>query len=508
MWVGLFEPGTGQRALVRDSFLAAIICITLLTAGCSSNGTSSQSQGAAAASGGTKAPGSATTAPGGGVAPVAGTDKPTPTASGGTTGGTTSTLETSSAGMGGAGSGVMSISAGAGAGGTTSGGTGGSSGTAGKAGMSAVDAGMTMTDDDAGVACIPPTKPLDFSSAPKCSMDVCPAQDSICFPTTSLANLVPQSTIDLLSKCDDTNTCVPLELANYGGKGIQPTCKSLGGVEGRCISTCVKQVAEQASILPKDTCMGSDLCAPCYDPRTGQDTLACRQGCDTGPKEGPKPFPKCCSDRGMCVPPALAGAQAKNLDKQSCTGENLCAPKELTDLTLKPKTCASLDGAEGRCISTCVGGAIAKQKDRLPTAGCAAEEVCAPCFDPVTGEDTGACAINGDMPAKPKQVFDTCCGMAAGQPVGVCVPPSLAGSQADILRRESCDSGRICAPIKKAMDPKYKFPTCTSLLGTGACVQRCILDPAQAAILSQGQCANGELCAPCDLLGTSTKACD
>jgi hypothetical protein len=210
----------------------------------------------------------------------------------------------------------------------------------------------------------------------------------------------------------------------------------------------------------------------------------------------------------LCVPPALAGAQAKNLDKQTCTGDNLCAPKELTDLTFKPKTCSSIDNAEGRCISTCAGGAVAKQKDRLPTAGCAAEEVCAPCYDPVTGEDTGACSINGDMPAKPKQVFDTCCGMAAGAPVGVCVPPSLAGNQADILRQESCKTGRICAPIKKAQDPKYKFPTCSSILGTGACVQSCILDPAQAAILSRGQCAAGELCAPCDLLGTPTKACE
>lgn len=503
--VRLFRLAAMTGGHWRHTLGLACICVTLAAAGCSSNNTSTApAQGTTSVSGGAKAPSSGTTAPGG-MSNVGGADKPTTTA----VAGMTSSATTSASGAGAAGK--SSTVAGAGtatpAAGMSASGTGGMA-SAGKGGATAGDAGMMTSDEDAGVMCMPPKKPLDLSTAPKCSMELCPAQDSICFPTAGLANLVPKSTIDLLTPCDDKNTCVPVELAATAGKGIQPTCKSLGGVEGRCISTCVKQVADQASILPKDTCAGTDLCAPCYDPRTGQDTLACRQGCDPGPKEGPKPFPKCCSDRGMCVPPALAGAQAKNLNKESCTGDNLCAPKELTDLKFKPKTCASIGGAEGRCVSTCVGGAVAKQKDRLPTAGCAAEEVCAPCFDPVTGEDTGACAINGDMPAKPKQVFDTCCGMSAGQPVGVCVPPSLAGDQASILRQETCKSGSICAPIKKAQDPKYKFPTCSSLLGTGACVQKCILDPTQAAILSQGQCAAGELCAPCDLLGMPTKACE
>lgn len=375
--------------------------------------------------------------------------------------------------------------------------------------MSMMDAGGRMnaaSDEDAG--CVPPEKPLDVSRFPKCSEEVCPAQDSVCFPISTLRAIVSTETIDLLANCDSSSKCVPIELASAAGRSLLTKCTSLNGAEGRCTSPCVPLVAQQASLLPQDVCTGSDLCAPCYDPRTGEDTLACRQGCDPGPSEAPKVFDKCCSDRGLCVPPALAGDQAKNLDQESCSEGTLCAPTELTDPTYQAKSCDSIDGAEGRCISTCVGGSVAKQKDRLPNAGCGANEVCAPCFDPVTGEDTGACTVNGDMPKKPKQVFQTCCGMSGDQPVGVCVTPDLAGSQASILRQESCPSGRLCAPVKKAQDPNYQFPMCTSLLGRGACVNSCIPDQTQAAILTRSGCSTGELCAPCELLGSPTGACD
>jgi hypothetical protein len=401
------------------------------------------------------------------------------------------------------------------------GGAAGASGSGGKAGSTAGAGGTVASagsgggprrgtrpdDEDAGV-CVVPDESVDVSNAKRCPAEVCPAQDSICLPATSLALLVPQSTIDLLGNCTETDKCVPIVMVEKAGKGILPSCRSINGVEGRCTSQCVPLVASQATLLPKDTCQGEDLCAPCFDPRTGEDTLACRQGCDPGPTEGPKPFAKCCSDRGLCVPPELAAGQAKNLNVDTCETGTLCAPTELTDPTFKAKACDSIDGAEGRCISTCVGGAVAKQKDRLPTAGCAAEEVCAPCFDPITGEDTGACSVNGDAPTKPKQVFDRCCGMVGDQPVGVCVPPALAGSQAGILRQETCGEGKLCAPIKKAEDPAFKFPTCNSLLGAGACVNSCIPDQTQAALLSRASCEMGELCAPCNLLGSNTGACD
>jgi hypothetical protein len=380
----------------------------------------------------------------------------------------------------------------------------------GSAGMSSSDdAGMDMgtDDDDAGV-CEPLKTPLNVAGFPKCSTELCPAQDSVCVGLDLLKSLaISEKTISLLSDCNATQKCVPATLAAGAGRAILTKCTSLIGAEGRCTSTCVPQVALQATQLPRDVCQGADLCAPCYDPRTGAATGACEQGCDPGPSQPAKTFPECCSDRGFCVPPALAGDQARNLDRKTCAEGNVCAPKELTDPTFKPKTCNSIDNSEGRCLSTCVAGAVAKQADRLPTQGCSANEVCAPCYDPVTGEDTGACTVNGDKPAKPAYAFPRCCGTGASA-AGVCVSPDLAGDQASILRQENCARQKLCAPVGKAQDPAYRFPICYGALGTGACVNSCILAPAQAAILSQETCAQNELCAPCTLLGTPTGACD
>ncbi|MEY4582074.1 MAG: hypothetical protein RL701_6777 [Pseudomonadota bacterium] len=365
------------------------------------------------------------------------------------------------------------------------------------------DAGISGNDEDAGVICVPPEKPANFSAAPKCSPALCPAQDSVCLPDTTLDLLIPQSTIDLLARCSATSACVPLKLANEVGRSILTTCTSLNATEGRCVSSCVPQVANQVSILPRDICAENERCAPCFDPRTGEDTKACRQGCDSGPKQAAKPFATCCSNRGLCVPPALTGAQAHNLEKDSCTGENLCAPRDLTDLTFKPKACDSVDGVEGRCMSTCLGGTLKVQRTRLPGVGCGVDELCAPCFDPVTGEDTGACTVNGDAPQKPKHVFTRCC----GENIGVCVPPALAGDQGGLLSKDTCEQGKVCAPIEKALDPAYTFPKC-DMTAQGACVPQCTLNQFLGGILGQGMCAVGSVCAPCSLFGAATGACD
>jgi hypothetical protein len=429
----------------------------------------------------------------------------TQTSDGGAAGGG-SDAGTSTAGSGGMSS-MMDASvsaAGTGGAGGKAGGSAGASGS--QAGAGGAQAGMGADDEDAG-ACIPLDEPLQTSFG-KCSMDICPAQDSVCVPTNLLTSLgISEPSIKLLADCNENYKCVPEVLANRGGRVLLTKCSSINAAEGRCLSTCVPQVALQASQLPKDVCQGTDLCAPCFDPRTSAETGACDQGCDTGPTEPPKLFAKCCSDRGLCVPPELAADQAKNLNIENCSEGTLCAPSELTDPTFRAKACDSIEGAEGRCISTCVGGAVAKQKDRLPTAGCGMNEVCAPCFDPITGEDTGACTVNGDKPTKEKQVFANCCGTTGTEPVGVCVPPDLAGEQASILRQETCAEGKLCAPVAKAADPMFQFATCNSLLGRGACVNSCIVDPGQAAILTRSGCGEGELCAPCNLLGSPTGAC-
>lgn len=98
-----------------------------------------------------------------------------------------------------------------------------------------------------------------------------------------------------------------------------------------------------------------------------------------------------------------------------------------------------------------------------------------------------------------------CCG--AG--VGVCVKPAMIdGDFKNALRPETCASGTLCEPIQRARDSTYKFPACTSNLGSGVCISRCILDPNQAAVLSRAGCTSTEACAPCSLGGAATNICD
>ena len=522
-------------------------------------------------------------------------------------------------GMSGAGSGGTAGnagSAGAGSGGSGGGGRGGSGGMGG--------AGGTCT----------PMEPGTLSTMfQKCSEELCPAQDSVCVPATLLLGSgTAQETLDRLADCSAESKCVPTLLLDTMGMFTPQTCSSVTGLEGRCLSSCVPQVARQAAQLPRDVCAETELCAPCYDPRTAEVTGACTQGCDTGPTEpAPEPFAKCCDERGVCVPPELAGDQAASLAKDSCEGDSMCAPEQLADPSFKPMTCRSLNDAEGRCLSTCLGtvagqleqlptadcaedercapcfdprtledtGAcnvngdapveapkgfdpccdmkgfcvsadqageqasslvadsctgellcaprdltdpsfvpigcdsidsgegrclspclpsVGDQIDRLPTTGCATDLACAPCYDPITGDDTGACNINGDTPAEEPYTFPTCCDNGAGTDVGVCVTEALAGTQWDAILQDTCASGRRCAPIEKAKDSSYKFPTCMveaalPCLGQGtpcpgACVPSCILDDGTAGLLERGPCGVGELCAPCESLGSSTGACE
>jgi hypothetical protein len=47
---------------------------------------------------------------------------------------------------------------------------------------------------------------------------------------------------------------------------------------------------------------------------------------------------------------------------------------------------------------------VAAQAALLPTAGCAADQRCAPCYDPTANDPTaptGACSFGCDMPTMP-----------------------------------------------------------------------------------------------------------
>jgi hypothetical protein len=237
--------------------------------------------------------------------------------------------------------------------------------------------------------------------------------------------------------------------------------------------------------------------------------------------------PLCANAR--CVPSSLVPAGQSDL-LAPCDDANTCVPEgyAVTGGSFLAKTCASLEympgqKAEGRCISVCVP-AVSEQLDRLPQDVCASGERCAPCWEPIDGDLTGACGIGCDTwtPGAPQRFEE--CGADDQDPTlpkrGICVPPELVP---DNLRSavpvDTCTSGWLCAPKEKARDLNYKFPPCAPAVNPlppdpnqpAACVPRYIaLNNPSGGLLAQTSCAAGELCAPCTnpLDGTNTGACD
>jgi hypothetical protein len=147
--------------------------------------------------------------------------------------------------------------------------------------------------------------------------------------------------------------------------------------------------------------------------------------------------------------------------------------------------------------------------------------LCAPCFDPRTGNATGACSISADTPKEDPYIFPKCCGEDAGATLGTCVPQTaVSEALASFLTQETCpEATMLCAPNVKVANIDAKFPSCTTTMfcdsdgggcWPGACIPACIL-PEELRMLPRTTCAEGEICAPCNNPlqdGASTGACD
>jgi hypothetical protein len=364
-------------------------------------------------------------------------------------------------------------------------------------------------DGEAG-ACVPHqgAPVIDPTALPACT-----CSGAHCVPNS----LVPDASAGMLADCDPSNKCVPDPLIASGGNFILPTCTSIGGAEGRCLSQCVPAVQAKASQLPQSTCAAGDLCTPCFDPFSGMNTGACNLSCDPGPQQPPITFPTCCDGQGTCVPSStVPDSQKSQLGVGSCpvdSNKDLCAPTELAAADgggFVATTCRSLDNAEGRCLSTCLP-AIAAQASTLPQSTCAAGHLCAPCYDPITGADTMACRVGADPgPKEPPLTFPKCC-----SGTGTCVPSStVPAAQKGQLGTESCPADAnqfLCAPNEFTATGGFVPPTCRSLGGgEGRCLSVCLPAIAsQASTLPQSTCMAGHVCAPCydPLTGADTKAC-
>ncbi|MFW6023645.1 MAG: hypothetical protein ACOC9O_02760 [Myxococcota bacterium] len=365
-----------------------------------------------------------------------------------------------------------------------------------------------FTGEDTGACtqgCDPGPEPTDGGVD---TFEECCDMRGSCVPTDA----VPADQQDQLGTdtCSEPDTlCAPDDLADPSF--TPPTCDSIGDAEGRCLPDCLPDVQEQADRLPQASCQAGELCAPCYDPTTGEDTGACTLNGDE-PSEPPPMTEACCDGRGTCLDPSVVPEEQQDqLGTDTCSEATaLCAPLELTDPSFTPPTCDSIGDAEGRCLPDCLPD-VQERADQLPQASCEAGDLCTPCYDPITGEETGACALNGDEPTESPYVFGTCCDYE-GDSRGRCVPPDVVPeSQQDALPQDDCDDMELCAPDPFLDDPDYSFPGCDAgLLGDGACVPDCLVDDSQAIVLSQGSCADGELCAPCDdpLSGEPSGACE
>lgn len=350
----------------------------------------------------------------------------------------------------------------------------------------------------------PQATPFDPTLLP-----VCPscAGGARCVPRVLLGARSP-AVLEQLAACDAQSVCVPDPILTSLGFYNPQRCESLNAAEGRCLSECLPAVASQRDILPQAGCDAHERCVPCFHPLDGKPTGACAMPCDPGPSDPtPRLFPSCCGDAGACLPMSLIPEdQRALLGRDSCEAEDsLCTPHLLRDSEMRPASCNSVAGAEGRCLPTCLP-TVAARAANLPQDSCADGEVCTPCVDPFTGADTGACRLHGDAPAREPRVFAQCCGG-----VGACVPAELVpASDAQRLSRAECgDAASLCVP-RAFLDEAHVPASCRSLADAeGRCLPACLLGSYGEVPLPQGSCADGELCAPCynPVDGSETGAC-
>lgn len=234
--------------------------------------------------------------------------------------------------------------------------------------------------------------------------------------------------------------------------------------------------------------------------------LASCERYDSPPSASDGILSSCCEELGRCVPePLVPEDERSRLDRDACATALLCLPHIVFG---EPIACRTAFEAEGRCLPECLPE-IAEQVGSLRQSSCPTSMRCAPCFDPRTGEPTGACSLTrGDAPSEPAVRFSRCCG---GD--GLCVPSDeLADFDPNSFARDTCEEPALCVPEAFASDPRYVPPTCTLIAGAeGRCLSTCL--PAIASELDRlprATCSPTEVCAPCfdAFTGDPTGACD
>lgn len=406
----------------------------------------------------------------------------------------------------------------------------------------------TVPTGACAIACDKPTAAPTILKCPYDGKDlVDPSVFEPCAPACGGAHCVPEALVPAsqqaeLAKCTTKGAagfCTPDSLAKSGGNAVPPTCTSVGGSEGRCLSECLPLVASKAKLLPKDKCGDNERCVPCFDP-TGADptapTGACSVACDkntkppltlacpyTGPDlVSPSVFDACtpaCAGAHCVDADLVPEAQRAQLAKCGAGNKGLCAPDSVTKTANHtiPKTCQPFDpsASEGRCTSKCLPAVQAQASQLKQTAACTADELCAPCNDPFTGADTGACKLACDKPAKAPFKFPLCCD-SGGTKQGTCVPKSsVPAAQQGSLKADTCPTtdaaaNYLCVPNEYLPNaPANAIQTCTAYYtipplpglikeGPGACVSKCANTSLGGVIFGQSDCTDANhICIGC-----------
>ena len=350
-----------------------------------------------------------------------------------------------------------------------------------------------------------------------------PSSFDACSPSCGGAHCVPSEIVpsgiqSLLASCTD-GLCAPDPIIAAAGQFVPNTCTSIAGAEGRCLSTCLPAVAARAATLPQSGCAAGERCMPCFDPTASDPnapTGACSLACDapaqppvlltcpwTGPSVlNPSALAACSPSCGgaHCLPTEFVPPGQQSV-LAACPG-GFCVPDPIigTAGNFDPQNCVAFAGttAAGRCLSTCLP-AIAAQES-LEQSSCAVGNKCAPCADPFTGANTGACGSVGcDEPAPtPAFKFPGCCSN-----LGVCVPKSqIADASEENFEQRDCPnttgSVYLCVDPAQIAGSGVTPTPCNAPFPfdwSSFCVPDCVLGDA-ALLLPQGNCPANFSCPP------------
>jgi len=412
-----------------------------------------------------------------------------------------------------------------------------------------VAADPTTPTGACSLACDHPAQPptviqCPYTGAPIIDPTVFPACSPACGGAHCVpAALVPMADQSQLATCAG-GFCAPDSITASAGEGVPPTCTSVAGAEGRCLSTCLPQIASEADLLPQSTCAAGEKCAPCYNPIATDPTAAtgaCTLGCDAPaqpptilscpwngpPVLDPTTLPAC--DGGGCSGahclPAAEVPQAEQSQLAQCnSGAGFCTPDPIISTAnhFIPTSCDPFpgSGAPGRCLSDCLPRVQAESASgTLVQATCSTGQYCVPCNDPFTGASTGACTLGCDTPPTTAFTFPKCCDDGSGSKTGTCVPTAQVPSS-ELSELSQSGNGNsspcptsgasyLCVPDEYLPAPynSIALQGCPATFANlcGVCVSQCIVN-SELDLLGPSDCAADHKCVPCDL-ASSTPGC-